>query len=117
MKNNPLLYNQKNTYNSVPFKKIKSHHFLPAIKHFIKKTENNIAIIYNNNIDPDFNNTILAFETSNEDLNYVSTIYRYLYGSEANDDIRKLINHINPLLTKLLILKFYLRQISTGIFH
>ena len=42
IENNPLLNETGNKYNSVPFEDIKSEHFLPAVKHYIRKTEENI---------------------------------------------------------------------------
>ena len=44
---NPLLTNNKQPYNSVPFEDIKSEHFLPAIKETIKEAEDNINFICN----------------------------------------------------------------------
>ena len=99
--NNPLINKNTQKYNSIPFEEIKSEHFLPAINHFIKISRDNIDKISNNDNLPDFNNTILALETSQEDLDYVTTAFQHLYGSEANDDIRKLVHDINPLLTEL----------------
>ena len=46
--NNPFLEKNNQPYNSVPFELIKSEHFLPAIKHFIKVSETNIENICNN---------------------------------------------------------------------
>ena len=39
---NPFIEKTKQKYNSVPFEDIKSEHFLPAVKHYIRKTEENI---------------------------------------------------------------------------
>ena len=99
--NNPLIDKNNQPYNSVPFADIKSKHFLPAIKHFIKRTEENILEICNNKDAPNVDNAIVALEVSGEDLDYVVGIYQNLYASEADKKIRELIVKINPLLTKL----------------
>ena len=97
---NPFIEKIRNDYNSVPFEEIKAEHFLPAIKHFIKKTEENIKDIVEIK-EPTFKNTILGLDSASEDLDYVVNVYHHLFGSEANEDIRLLINDINPLTTKL----------------
>ena len=101
IKKNPFLEENSKPYNSVPFNDIKAEHFLPAVKHYIKITRENIDSICKNSDTPTFENTILAFETSQEDLDYVTTIFQNLYGSEANEEILKLIHDLNPLLTEL----------------
>ena len=37
IKNNPLLKNNTNKYNSIQFSKIKSEHFIPALEYGIKE--------------------------------------------------------------------------------
>ena len=64
--NNPLLTIKTDKYNSIPFNKIKSDHFLPAIKICVKETESNINNICKCNDTPDFNNTIVAFENGEQ---------------------------------------------------
>ena len=97
---NPFINETKQPYNSVPFELIKSNHFIPAIDHFIKVTYTNIEDICNVN-NPSFENTILAFESSAEELDYVVNVFHHLFGSEADDEIKSLINKINPIVTKL----------------
>ena len=98
---NPFLEKNQQPYNSVPFDDIKAEHFLPAIKHYIEHARTNINTICQNSETPTFENTILALEISQEDLDYVTTVFQNLYGSEANEDIRNLIHDLNPLLTEL----------------
>jgi len=97
---NPFLTDTKQPFNSIPFNLIKAEHFLPAIKHCIKITEANIENIISNK-NPNFDNTILALEFSTEDLDEIVTVFRHLFGSEADEDIRDLIKEINPITTKL----------------
>ena len=96
----PFLTDTKQPFNSIPFNLIKAEHFLPAIKHYIKITEANIENIISNK-NPNFDNTILALEFASEGLDEVVTVFRHLFGSEADDEIRELIKSINPITTKL----------------
>ena len=98
---NPFLEENTQPYNSVPFNDIKADHFLPAVHEYIKLTRSNIDNICQCEDAATFENTILALETSQEDLDYVTSVFQNLYGSEADDDIRKLIHDLNPLLTEL----------------
>ena len=91
---NPFIEKVRYEYNSVPFADIKAEHFLPAIKHYIKVTEDNIQKIVDLE-NANFENTILAFDCSSEDLNYVMNVYHHLFGSEADEKIRSLINEIH----------------------
>ena len=43
--NNPLLENYDTPFNAVPFDRIKTEHFLPAIETGINMAKNNIAVI------------------------------------------------------------------------
>ncbi len=97
---NPFIEKVRYNYNSVPFADINAEHFLPAIKHFIKLAEENIETIVGLD-EVNFQNTILAFDSASEDLNYVMNVYHHLFGSEADEKIRSLINEINPLTTSL----------------
>ena len=82
---NPFLTDTKQPFNSIPFNLIKAEHFLPAIKHCIKITEANIENIISNK-NPNFDNTILALEFSTEDLDEIVTVFRHLFGSEADEE-------------------------------
>ena len=97
---NPFLNDTSQPYGSIPFNLIKPEHFLPAIKHYVEVTENNISKIIEND-QVNFENTILALEYASEGLDEVVTVFRHLFGSEADDEIRELIKSINPITTKL----------------
>ena len=99
--NNPLLSDNTQPFNTVPFEDIKSDHFLPAIKEGIRIAEKNISLICENENKSTFENTIVAFETCEEKLEYATTVFHHFFASEADKEIRELINEINPLTTKL----------------
>jgi len=101
IENNPLLQDNFDKYNSIPFKLIKSEHFIPALKLAIKEAENNIHSICNEMDKANFQNTIVAFENASDKFEHVETIYYHYFASIANDSIKALIEDISTLSTKL----------------
>ena len=97
---NPLIKDNLDKYNSVPFSKIKAKHFMPALEFAIEESKNNIDSICNNNDSPSFDNTILAFENSSNLLDYVTTVYYHYFASIADDEIRSLVSNISQLTSK-----------------
>ena len=88
--NNPFFTDYKLPYDAVPFNKFKTEDFIPAVEKSIELTMNIINKIVNNNDTPNFENTILALETSEEELDYVMSVYWHLFGSESDKDLTKL---------------------------
>ena len=99
--NNPFFTDYKLPYDAVPFNKFKTDDFIPAVEKSIKLTMNRINEIVNNNDTPNFKNTILAFETSEEELDYVMSIYWHLFGSESSQELKSLAEKISPMGSKL----------------
>ncbi len=93
---NPLL----KKFHSIPFSRIKTHHFLPAIKETIKTAKSEIDSIINNKETPSFKNTIEALDFSGEQLDRVTSIFFNLNSAETNDDIQKIAQEASPLLSE-----------------
>jgi len=72
---NPLLQKFDTPFESVPFSQIKNEHYLPAFQIAIENAKQEIDVICQNSEKPDFENTILALETSGEQLSRVSSIF------------------------------------------
>ena len=98
--NNPLIKDNTDKYNSVPFSKIKVNHFMPALDFAISESKNNIDNICSNLDEPSFENTILAFENSSNLLDHVTTIYYHYFASIADDKIRSLVGKISEISSK-----------------
>ena len=92
---NSLLSDSNEPFGTIPFNDIQVEHFIPALDIAIKKGLDEINQICSNSNDPTFENTIVAFETCEETLDYVTTVFHHLFASEADKDIRNLINEIN----------------------
>ncbi len=97
MTSNPLL--QKSTLpNQAPhFDKIKTEHYLPAIKQAIKQARGNIDAIKNNEAIPTFKNTIEALESASETLETVAGIFYNQLSAMGGDDLHALVAEISPL--------------------
>ncbi len=97
---NPLLEKFTTHHETPPFNKIKTEHFLPAIKQSIKEAEIEIEAIKANSEDPSFENTIEALEFFGTKLDRAEFIFTHISGAHSNDDIRKLEETIDTLLSK-----------------
>lgn len=99
--NNPLLSNFNTPYSSIPFKSIKHEHFNPAFDTAILKVRQEIKIIIKNPEAPDFNNTIVALESSGIMLETIGAILFNLNIAETDTNIQKITKNISPRLTQL----------------
>ena len=87
-------------YNSAPFSKLKTDHFLPAFVNAIENAKTEISQITNNKAIPSFENTIEALEYSGEQLDRISSIFFNLNAAETNEEIQKIAQEVSPLLTE-----------------
>ena len=99
MKNpNSFLSENNQPFGTVPFNKIETKYFIPAIKAGINEAVENIKIIVQNSELATFENTILPLELSSEKLDNVSRVYFHLFGSESDEEFQKLASEISPML-------------------
>ncbi len=94
--NNPLL----EYFDQAPFSKVKSEHFLPAIKNGISKARLEIDAIVDNTDEPSFSNTIEALDYSGQLLDRVTSVFFNLNSAETNEDIQKIAQEASPLLSE-----------------
>jgi len=95
---NPLLAKFNTPFETPPFDKIQTEHFLPAIQEAIVLSKKEIENIKSHST-PTFENTIEAMDGAGERLNLVSSIFFNLNAAETNEEIQKLARAISPLLT------------------
>ena len=95
MKNNPFFENFDTPFETIPFSKIKTEHFIPAIDKAIEIGKGNIETIVNNQEPAGFDNTIEQFEIANELLGMISGVYWHLFGSHGSTDLKKLADEIS----------------------
>ena len=97
---NPFFQSYNTPFDTIPFDKLKIEHFMPAIEEGLKVARENVKAIKDDPASPDFDNTILAMQTSGELLDEVTTVYFNLYSAESNDEFKALAQKISPMLAE-----------------
>lgn len=97
--NNPLFSPYSATDGTIPFEKIKTEHFLPAIEKAIEMAREDIEAIKSNQEAPSFDNTIVPYEKSGSLLGQISGIFFNLNSAHTSDEIQMLAQKIAPMLT------------------
>jgi len=101
MSNNPFLSAFGTPHNTLPFSKLRTEHFLPAVQVGIDATKQEIAEIAERKAAPTFENTIEALDRTGEQLDVVAEAFFNLNSAETNDEIQALAREISPMLTEL----------------
>lgn len=97
---NPFLQEYKTIHGVHPFDKIKLEHYKPAFEEGMRRQNDEIERIVNNDEKPTFSNTIVALEHSGELLERVCQVFFNLMEAESNDDMQILAQEISPILTE-----------------
>lgn len=97
---NPFLAQYQTPHETVPFDRIKTAHYEPAILEGIKQQNAEIDAIVQNPEKPNFANTIEAYENSGELLDKVTAVFGNMLSAETNDDLQTLAQKIMPLLSE-----------------
>lgn len=74
----------------VPFDQIKLEHFKPALEEAIQMAKKNIEAIKTNTAEPNFENVLVALETSSERMGLIQTIFHNLEMAHGSDEMMKL---------------------------
>lgn len=97
---NPLLEKYNTPYETVPFDKIKTEHYMPAFEQGMKEHIKEIEAIVSNSKPATFENTIVALEKSGALLEKVSSPFFNLLSSETNDEMQEIAQKVSPLLSE-----------------
>ncbi len=97
--NNPLLTDYKTPHETIPFNLIKNEHYLPAFEEAMKVHQAEIDAIVNNEEDPTFENTIVAYENAGSLLSRVASPFYNLLSSETNDELQAISEELSPLMS------------------
>lgn len=97
---NPLLQVFDTPYQTAPFSKIQTEHFLPAFEKAIAMAKEEVDEIAGNKDESGFENTIEALEFMGEKLDRISNIFFNLNSAETNDEIQKIAQTVSPLLSE-----------------
>ena len=96
---NPFFETYSTLHGTVPFDKIKTGDYVPAIREGIRRQNAEIEAIIRNPEVPTFANTVLAYEKSGEMLHRVSTVFGNLLSAETDDDLQELAKEIMPMMS------------------
>lgn len=96
---NPLFTPFSAKDGTIPFEKIETKHFKPAISEAIEMAKDNIRSIKDNKDQPTFENTIVPYEKSGGLLGQIAGIFFNLNSANTSDEIQALAQEISPLLT------------------
>ena len=96
---NVFLTTNNNKYEIPQFEKLRYEHYIPAIKAGIKEHNDEIYNIIRNRMRPDFENTILALDNAGMLLDNVSAVMSGLSSSDNTDELQKVMEEAQPLLT------------------
>ncbi len=96
---NPLLQKSTLQYQAPPFNLIKDEHFKPAFNIALQQHDAEIDAIANNTATATFQNTVLALETSGENLNRATGIFYNLTGSNTNPTLQAIEEEYAPIFS------------------
>lgn len=81
---------------AIPFDRIKTDDFLPALDRALDIARDHLKAIRNNTEPATFENTIVDLESSAELAETVSGVYFNLFGAEASSELQALAKDISP---------------------
>ena len=96
---NPLLTEWNDRFGVPPFDRIKAEHFEPALTQAMSVHNAEIDAIVNNNDEPTFENTILAYDNSGKLLERVELCFSMLCAAETNAQMQAVEQTMSPKLT------------------
>ena len=96
----PLTQQWKTHRQTPPFNEIKTEHYLPAFEEAIANAKQEIEQIANNPVAPDFENTIVAFDRTGEQLSTVADLFFNILECNGDDEMHKVAEEVQPLLVQ-----------------
>ena len=85
---NPFFGQYQTPHGTVPFDRIKTEHYEPAILEGIKQQNAELDAIIQNPEKATFTNTIEAYEQSGRLLDKVTAVFGNMLSAETNDDLQ-----------------------------
>lgn len=97
---NPFFADWDTPYGIPPFEQIKEKHYVDAVKAGIHQQAAEIDAIIANDAEPDFANTIAAYERSGAILDKVYGVLFNLCESDATPSMQKVVEKVIPMVTE-----------------
>ncbi len=98
---NPLLEEWNTPYQTPPFSKIKTSHFVEAFDVAIDRSRAELQVIINNTDEPTFQNTIEALERQGALLERVAGVFYPLLHADTSPEMEEISLAVQPKLTEL----------------
>ena len=95
---NPLLAPWNTPFQTPPFDKIKTVHYLPAFHTAITEAKIEVDAIANSNETPTFENTIVALERTGTNLSRISNVFFNVLEADASKELQDVAKEILPLV-------------------
>ncbi|MEW6642599.1 MAG: M3 family metallopeptidase [Pseudomonadota bacterium] len=103
---NPLLQAWQTPLETPPFAAIRPEHFMPAFEQAFADHALEVAAIVNDPSEPDFNNTVTAWERAGRLLNRVAAVFYDLVSAHSNPELLaiesevalRMARHWNPIM-------------------
>lgn len=99
-KTNPFFEEWDTPYGIPPFDKIEVGDYMPAVKEGIARQQAEIQAIIDNEAEPDFENTVAAYDRSGSLLGKVCGVLFNVSESDATDEINKVVEEAMPLVSE-----------------
>jgi peptidyl-dipeptidase Dcp len=100
MTENPFLLPYPTPHQAVPYDKIKTEHFLPALKESMAQGRKEIDALVNQRSMPTFQNTVVALERAGDGVGKVSSVLFHLNAAETTPELQQVVKEAAPLLTE-----------------
>ncbi len=97
---NPLLNDFATPYDCIPFDKIETEHFLPALKESIEKAYGELSSLKKSSEPSSFQNTIVMLEKISRRIGLISSAFSNLHAFKSDDKMREVAKEFFPLLTE-----------------
>ena len=97
---NPLLSEWDTPYGVPPFDKIKVSDYMPAFREAMKLHREEIKAIAENPEEPDFENTVLAFDNAGEMLTRVEQVFWSVAAADTNPQMQAVQEKVAPMLSE-----------------
>jgi peptidyl-dipeptidase Dcp len=98
-KPNPFFVEWDTPFSTPPFHLIAEGHYLPAYEEGILQHKAEIDAIINNTEEPNFENTIVAYDQAGELLSKVGAVFGGLRGAHTSDSLDAIARITTPMLT------------------
>ena len=97
---NPLLQEWDTPHQTPPFSRIRTEHYVPAVRQAIKEAEDNIRRIVKQKEAPTFENTVVALQTASEKLDRITGVMYNLNECNTDDALQRAVMELTPELTR-----------------